>query len=113
MYPILLLTLSIILLISFLIFRNNFRRKEFFLLNSIDQLSLEKKLLEKEIHEKEQSVDHLEKELLDSRKTKLELSEKLERLEEENSALRNLMEGLQKKQESKNEDIVVEYLLKP
>lgn len=113
MYLILLLILSIILFTFFWVFKKNYQRKEIFLLNSIDQLRLEKKMLEKDLKEKEESVFHLEKELLETRKINLELSEHLGRLEEENQALRNLVEGLQKKQESKNEDIVVEYIFKP
>lgn len=113
MYLILLLILSIILFTVFWVFKKNYQRKEIFLLNSIDQLRLEKKMLEKDLKEKEESVFHLEKELLETRKINLELSEHLGRLEEENQALRNLVEGLQKKQESKNEDIVVEYIFKP
>ena len=112
MYSILLLILSITLFIFFLIMRKNYQRKEIFLMNSIDQLSLEKTLLEKELHEKEDLAHHLEKELLESRRMKLEMSEHLVRLEQENTALRNLVEELQKKKDSKNEDIVVEYIFK-
>lgn len=113
MYSILFLTLSIILLVIFLVLKKNFRRKEIFLQNSIDQLSLEKTMLEKGLKDRDESVLQLEKELMEIRKTNLELMDQKGRVEEENQALRNLVEGLQKKQESKNEDIIVEYLFKP
>lgn len=113
MYSILFFILLIILLVIFLVLKKNFRQKEIFLQNSIDQLSLEKTLLEKELIIKDESAYHLEKELLESRKVNLELTEQAGRTEAENKALRNLVEALQKKQESKNEDIVVEYIFKP
>lgn len=113
MYSILFFILLIILLVIFLVLKKNFRQKEIFLQNSIDQLSLEKTLLEKELKIKDESAYHLEKELLESRKVNLELTEQAGRTEAENKALRNLVEALQKKQESKNEDIVVEYIFKP
>ncbi|HSF52550.1 MAG TPA: hypothetical protein VLA71_02305 [Algoriphagus sp.] len=70
-------------------------------------------MLEKGLKDRDESVLQLEKELMEIRKTNLELMDQKGRVEEENQALRNLVEGLQKKQESKNEDIIVEYLFKP
>lgn len=112
MYPIMFFALSIILLAGFLILKKYYSKKDFFLLNSIEQLTMEKKVLANELKEKNEVLNLREKELAESHKSILDLTEKIERSEKENEALRNLMDALQKKQDSKNEDIVVEYFIK-
>lgn len=112
MEPILFFILLIIPFVVIFIMKKYYQKREIFLQHSVDQLVLEKTVLEKELVQKEDMVYQLEKELLEIRKTNLDLGEQLGRTEDENKALRNLVEALQKKQESKNEDIVVEYLFK-
>ena len=112
MESILFLILLIIPFVIFLIIKKYYQRKEIFLQNSFEQLSLEKTVLEKELVQRDETVYHIEKELLEIRKANLDLDEQIGRMEDENKALRNLLEALQKKQESKNDDIVVEYIFK-
>lgn len=100
-------------LVVFLLSKKYYSGKEIFLLNSQEQLQAEKIALEKSLKEKESLFFECEKELLATRQTNLSLRQNRERLEEENQALRNLLEALQKKRESKDEDIVVEYYVKP
>lgn len=113
MYVFLPFILSIFLLAGFIFLKKNYRGKEIFLQNSVEQLNLEKIALQRELASRDEIVYQLEKELLEIRRINLELSEKVDREDRENLALRNLLDELQKKQSSKNEDIVVEYVFKP
>jgi len=110
MYNILIVILIIFPFILFFIFKKNFSRKAVFLRNSIEELEFEKKLLENRLEKTTVSYFDLELELLEIKKRLLLAEEKRERTEEENQVLRKLLDELQKKQSSKNEDIVVEYL---
>lgn len=106
-------TLSIFLFVFFLILRKNFKNKEIFLQNSVDQLRLEKSILENSLLEREETFIKLEKELHELRQMNLDSSLQREKLEDEIKALRNLIESLQRPKNSKNDDIIVEYIMKP
>jgi uncharacterized protein (DUF3084 family) len=112
MYIILFFTLFISLLVIIFFVRKNFSRKEVFLNNSIDQLRVEKKILSAELKTKEEALEHMEKDLFKSHQVILELRKKSERLEEENKALRKLLDALQRNQDTKKDDIIVEYFIK-
>lgn len=112
MYTLLFFTISIFLLVGFLLMKKIFQKKEIFLLHSIEQLRLEKRVWETNQKELESLLQQTEKELLEIRKSNLYLRQISERTQEENLALRNLLEALQKSRESKNDDVIVEYFIK-
>lgn len=97
----------------FFLLKKYFKRKEIFLVNSIDQLKFEKSRLESDLRENEALNSQFEKELVTARNLNILLNDKSEQASKENEALRNLIEELQKKKTSKNEDIIIEHIFKP
>ncbi|WP_297338277.1 hypothetical protein [Algoriphagus sp.] len=112
MDSLLLLILLILPFILFFVLKNYFDRKEIFLQKNVEQLNFEKKLLQTELEKKTEQILILEQELLKFKKEKLETQSQTERMNTENQALRKLVEELQKEKGTKNEDIIVEYILK-
>lgn len=104
--------LTIIALIIFLIYKKNQRGRLYFLEENINRLKLEKKELEKELTDKDSIIEHLEKDLIETRKSQLELSGKNGYLTDENEALRKLLSEFKIKKEEKSEDVIVEYIFK-
>ncbi|TVP53424.1 MAG: hypothetical protein EA341_01005 [Mongoliibacter sp.] len=99
-------------MIIFLIIRKNQQAKSYFHEENINRLKLEKKEMEKELTDKDSTIEHLEKDLIETRKSQLELSEKNGSLTDENEALRKLLSELKIKKEEKSEDVIVEYIFK-
>lgn len=112
-YSIILLILLFLPFIMFFVFKKIFQNKEIFLKNSIDQLVLEKAILQQALSEKDKISQQIEIDHLKTVKLNLELTEKTEHVEKENEALRNLLEELQKKKPDKNVDIIIEHIFKP
>lgn len=110
-YIILLLILEIIPFILLFVAYKNFEYKEVFFLKSLSQIEFEKVQLENEVSNKQDQVLHLEEELVKSRESILPILEKSDRLYAENQALRKVIEELQSQKNSKDDEIIVEYML--
>lgn len=106
------LILLILPFISYLFLKKNFKDREIFLHKTLEQLDFEKKQLEKELGKQTDLVKTLEGQLLKNRNSLLENQEKSEQIQAENQALRTLIEELRKQNETKEEDIIVEYFIK-
>lgn len=111
MYTILFFILLLLPFVLFFTLKSIFKREQIFLKKSIEQLDFEKELLKKEVKKNLDKNASLEKEILKSNKSVVEMQENVERVNSENEALRKLLSELQKNNKSKNDDITIEYLV--